>query len=228
MTGEAVQPDSLDGGRPLGSGSPLRTPRAAAVAGIVFAVLLSTAVVLLKISIPARPGSPGAWLTQPGRRNTVSAGLQLVPFAGIAFLWFVGVVRDRIGAREDRFFATVFLGSGLVFVATLFAAAAVAGGLLATAAAHGANGATTLALGRGATSALLNIYAMRMAAVFTLSAVTLGRGTGVIARWLQLAGIASAVLLLIGNGISGWALLLFPAWVLAVSISILAAGPAER
>jgi hypothetical protein len=222
------QPGLLDGGSPLEAGSPLRTPRAAAVAGIVFAVLLSTAVVMLKISIPASPGSPGAWLTQPGRRNTVAAALQLIPFAGIAFLWFVGVVRDRIGTREDRFFATVFLGSGLVFVATVFAAAAVAGGLLATAAAHGANGAATLALGRGATSALLNVYAMRMAAVFTLSAVTLGRGTGVIVRWLQLAGIASAVLLLIGNGISGWVILLFPAWVLAVSISILVAGPASR
>lgn len=33
--------------------------------------------------------------------------------AGIAFLWFIGVIRDRSGAHEDRFFATVFLGSGL-------------------------------------------------------------------------------------------------------------------
>ena len=55
----------------------------------------------------------------------------MVPFAGIAFLWFIGVVRDRIGEREDKFFATVFLGSGLLFVAMLFAAAAVLGGLIA-------------------------------------------------------------------------------------------------
>ena len=48
-------------------------------------------------------------------------GLYLVPFAGIAFLWFIGVVRDRIGEREDKFFATVFFGSGLLFVAMLFA-----------------------------------------------------------------------------------------------------------
>ena len=225
MTGESGQPGSREGGIPLEVASPLRTPGAAAVAGIVFAVLLGTAVVLLKTSVPA---SPGEWLTQPGRRDTVSVALQLVPFAGIAFLWFVGVVRDRMGAGEDRFFATVFLGSGLVFVATVFVAAAVAGGLLATASGQGADGAAALALGRGATSALLNVYAMRMAAVFTFSAVILGRGTGVIARWLRLAGIASAVLLLIGNGISGWVILLFPAWVLAVSISILAEGRAAR
>ena len=53
-------------------------------------------------------------------------GMYLAPFAGIMFLWFVAVVRDQIGEREDRFFATVFFGSGLLFVALLFAAAAVA------------------------------------------------------------------------------------------------------
>jgi len=44
-----------------------------------------------------------------------------LPFAGIAFLWFIGVLRDRLGELEDRFFATVFLGSGLLFLAMLFA-----------------------------------------------------------------------------------------------------------
>jgi hypothetical protein len=39
----------------------------------------------------------------------VAIGLNLIPFAGIAFLWFIGVIRDRIGAHEDRFFATVLL-----------------------------------------------------------------------------------------------------------------------
>jgi hypothetical protein len=53
--------------------------------------------------------------------------LYLVPFAGIAFLWFIGVLRDRLGELEDRFFATVFFGSGLLFLAMLFASAAVAG-----------------------------------------------------------------------------------------------------
>ena len=56
-----------------------------------------------------------------------------MPFAGIAFLWFVGVLRDRVGELEDRFFATVFLGSGLLFVGTLFVAAALAAGLVASA-----------------------------------------------------------------------------------------------
>ena len=54
-----------------------------------------------------------------------------MPFSGIAFLWFIAVVRHLIGDREDRFFATVFLGSGLLFVAMLFIAAGVGGALLA-------------------------------------------------------------------------------------------------
>ena len=118
---------------PLRAGSTLRTPRAAAVEGIIFSVLLIAALVLLRISVPANPAVPGAWLTDSRHRAQVAIALNLVPFAGIAFLWFIGVLRDRIGDREDRFFATVFLGSGLLFVAMIFAAAAIAGGLIAEA-----------------------------------------------------------------------------------------------
>ena len=153
----------------LQAASPLKTPRAAAVAGIVFSVLLIAALVLLRVSTPADAGSAGAWLASPGRRTAVAVALGLVPFAGIAFLWFVGVVRDRIGASEDRFFGTVFLGSGLLFVGMLFVAAAVAGGIIAAAnSRHGSHpGASTLSIDRNVTSLLLNVYAMRMAAVFT-------------------------------------------------------------
>lgn len=63
---------------------------------------------------PPDPAAAGAWLIDPTRRSALVVALNLVPFAGIAFLWFIGVVRDRIGPREDRFFASVFLGSGLL------------------------------------------------------------------------------------------------------------------
>ena len=209
---------------PLQAGSPLRTPGAAAVAGIVFSVLLISALVLLRLSVPARPAVPGEWLTDSRRRAAVAIALNLVPFAGIAFLWFIGVLRDRIGDREDRFFATVFLGSGLLFVAMMFVAAAVGGGLLAGASSR-PPGAGTLALGRNVTSLLLNVYAMRMAAVFTLTTVNIARRTGIVSKWLATAGLAVALVLLVGVGISAWVELLFPAWILALSIDILAAGP---
>jgi hypothetical protein len=219
--------EALDEG-PLRRGSPLRTPRAAAWAGIIFSVLLTTALVLLRISVPARPQDIGGWLSHPGKRAAVAIALNFIPFAGIAFLWFIGVVRDRIGDREDRFFASVFLGSGLLFVAMLFAGAAISGGAIA-----GASAALpdpgTLALTRDVTTNLLNVYAMRMAAVFTLTTVTIARRTQIVSRWLTLTGLACALVLLIGVGISLWAELVFPAWILALSVDILAAGSsAER
>src|SRR4029077_14378994 len=118
---------------PLRAGSPLRTPRAASVAAIIFSVLMIVALVLLRISAPDHPGAASQWLTDSGRRAAVAVALNLVPFAGIAFLWFIGVLRDRIGGREGRLFAAVSLGSGRLFVGMLFVAAAVAGATIAAA-----------------------------------------------------------------------------------------------
>jgi len=206
-------------------GADLRTPRAAAVAGIVFSVLLGGALVLVRLSIPSGEGGSSEWLTQPWRRTTVAVALNLVPFAGIAFLWFIGVIRDRIGAREDRFFATVFIGSGILFVGMLFVAAATAGGLLAEAAraAAGTPPATSDPLGRQTTNILLNIYAMRMAGVFTITTATISMRTGVLPRWLAFVGYGAAVVLLVGIGVTPWAGLLFPAWILVLSLVILTA-----
>src|SRR6188508_287763 len=106
----------------------LKTPRAAAIAGMLFSVLLIVVFALLRSAVPADPQEPGSWLnTDSGK---IALALNLVPFAGIAFLWFIGVLRDRLGEHEDRFFATVFFGSGLLFLAMLFASAAIAGSLL--------------------------------------------------------------------------------------------------
>ena len=101
----------------------LKTPKAAAIAGIAFSLLLLLILWLLRTSIPADPLEPGAWLATDTRAVTVA--LNLVPFAGVAFLWFIGVLRDRLAQLEDRFFATVFFGSGLLFLAMLFAAAVI-------------------------------------------------------------------------------------------------------
>ena len=207
--------------------SGLRTPRAAAIAGILFALLLGVAFVLIFISQPADPAKPGAWLSDPSRRDAVAVALNLVPFAGIAFLWFIGVVRDRIGQQEDRFFATVFLGSGLLFVAMLFAGAAFAAGLgslaTATPSASGSNPGT-LIIGRNITVLLLRVYGMRMAAVFTMSAATITLRTKVIPSWIGFTGIAVAIVLLVSIGLTPWVALLFPAWILVLSVEILRTG----
>lgn len=197
----------------------LRTPRAAGVAGVLFALLLAMTLVLLRLTAPSRVEDARVLLTDP----RVRLALSLVPFAGIAFLWLIGVVRDRIGAREDRFLATVSLGSGLLFIALLFVASAVGAGTLAT-----ANSADTKAandawvLGRSVAAAILHTYAMRMAAVFMFSTSTIALRTGFIPRWIAFSGYAVGLVLLVGINLTLWVELLFPVWILFLSFSILA------
>jgi hypothetical protein len=201
----------------------IRSPRAAAVAGIVFSVLLTVALALVRTVTPKDPNRAGDWLVDGGRRKAVLVALNLLPFAAIAFLWFIGVVRDRIGEGEDRLFASVFLGSGLLFVAMMLAAAAVAGGLLITTA-DNAVAASQLAIwdfGRRITNTLLNVYAMRMAAVFIMATTTLAVRLQLIPRWLAVVGYLSAAVLLLTVGVIPWLELVFPAWVFVFSVHIL-------
>jgi hypothetical protein len=199
----------------------LRTPKAAAIAGIVFSLLLIVAVGLLRISVPADPSEPGAWLRTSS--NTVALALNLVPFAGIAFLWFIGVLRDRLGELEDRFFATIFFGSGLLFLATLFIAAAVAGGILVAFAAQPEQliNSATFHFARAATYAIANIYMIKVACVFMITTSTVAIFTGFAPRWLALLGYALSALLLVGSYYISWSFMLFPLWVLLISIYIL-------
>ena len=106
----------------------LRGPRAAAIAGILFSLLYGASYTIIQLAIPAiSPEAPG--LTEEQVR-VITFGVSFLPFAGIAFLWFMGVIRERIGAMEDQFFSTLFLGSGLLYLVFTLTAAAVGGGLL--------------------------------------------------------------------------------------------------
>jgi hypothetical protein len=142
----------------------LRTPRAAGIAGVLFSFLLITSQVLIRLSVPSDPLASPMEVVLHSR--AVAIALNLLPFAGIAFLWFVAVVRDRLGELEDRFFATVFLGSGLLYVAMLFTAAAIAGALISLLATDSGNLTTsgTYALGRAEIYRITNIFSTRMAA----------------------------------------------------------------
>jgi hypothetical protein len=201
--------------------STLTSPRAAAVAGILFSVLLIASLVILRLSIPADPRDAGRWLA--GDTSLIEVALTLLPFAGIAFLWFIGVVRDRLGEYEDRLFATVFLGSGLLFLAMLFSSAAIAGGIVI---AYGASptallNSETYAFARAATYVILNTYAVKMAGVFMISTCTIFLRTKVTPRWLALLGYALALLLLLSISRVSWIILVFPLWILLISIYIL-------
>ena len=202
----------------------LRTPRSAGVAGVIFSVLLGAVFVLIRFAIPSNEASADTWLTNSERRDAVSMALGLLPFAAIAFLWFMGVIRDRIGEYEDRFFATVFLGSGLLFIAMVSVGAAVLGGLLADPTVTASLDPAIWDLQRLVTLTLINTYALRMAAVFIFSTTTIGMRTGLLPRWLVIYGFISGVVLLLGATVNPWMNFVLPAWTLVLSIYMLIRG----
>jgi hypothetical protein len=201
---------------------PLTTPRAAALAGVVFAVLFGAVIILIRTKMPEGVRDTAAWLNT--EHGGIATATVLMPFAGISFLWFIGVVRNGFGRYEDRFFATVFLGSGLLFLAMMFLMTAVAAGLVASntnvtdPAAH----AEVINFGKMVVLSASKTYALRMAAVFMISLATIWLRTGLMPRWLAAISYLTAVALLTISEVSMWVTLTFPAWVLLVSGLILA------
>ncbi len=204
----------------------LRTPRAAAVAGILFALLFSVAMLLIRFALPEELSGPNAadWLA--GNTSLVSLALTLMPFAGIAFLWFMGVVRSHLGEWEDQLFSSVMFGSGLLFLAMIFVSAALAGGIItsyALAAEQLINNGVVV-FGRAIMYTIANVYAVRMAGVFMISLGSIWTQTRIMPRPLALLTYALALLLLITSSFSMWIAFIFPAWVLVISIFILRAS----
>ena len=176
---------------------------------------------LLRTSIPADPQEPGSWLQKSSGK--VALALNLMPFAGIAFLWFIGVLRDRLGQQEDRFFATVFFGSGLLFLATLFTVGAIVGAILIAFAMQPQEliGSATFHFARAAAYIMVNVYMIKMASVFMTTTLTLAMYTGIAPRWLAVLGIVLALILLFGSFYISWSFLVFPLWVFLLSASML-------
>lgn len=210
--------------------SALETPRAAGLAGVGFALLLTAAIVLVRLGMPQGAAAITAQgFTNSARRGALERALALVPFAGIFFLWFMGSIRAHVGAAEDRFLATVFLGSGLVFTATMFGAAAAAGAVLSVA--HPAGTAPAPAswdFGRHFAYTMLVGYAMRMAAVFVSVVSVIGHRLGVLPRPITVLGGLTALTLLFVSDNVPWSELVFPAWSLVLSGHILLASAGSR
>jgi hypothetical protein len=195
----------------------LKTPRAAALAGVLFALLFGAVIILIRLRMPEGVKDSEDWLDYNPHGITTAA--VLMPFAGISFLWFIGVVRDGFGRYEDRFFASVFLGSGILFLAMMFVATAVAAGLVATnkgvtdPVAH----AELVDLGKTVVLSTTKTYAVRMAAVFMISAATIWLRTGLMPKWLAFLTYLVAVAILAASDMSMWVTMAFPIWVLVVS-----------
>jgi hypothetical protein len=215
-------------GRAIKVESRATTPVAGAIAGILFAVLFGASIVIISSTMTDIADESGAWLEQDV--GMFKLALSLLPFAGLFFLWFIAVARERLGRFEDQFFATVFLGSGLLFLALMFAAAASAGAIVATFNSDPSSFAdsTTYLYARQTVAQIIGVYALRMAAVFLISQATLWLRTGVMPRWMALLTFPIALVLLFVVTEVTWIMLVFPGWVLLVSIYILVVNLRRR
>jgi len=195
----------------------IRTPRAAAVAGILFALLLISSEALVWRYVPSLSTVAPAEVARHSR--ALGLAMNLRPFSGIAFLWFMGVVRNRLGSLEDRFFATVFLGSGLLYVAMTFIGGAVASAAISTLASGSDVFLTsgTYDLARAQVHTITTIYATKMAGVFMVSTSTIFVQTPVVPRWMAVIGYGLALVLLLSAGSMNWLASVFPLWVLLIS-----------
>jgi MFS family permease len=202
---------------PVAQRAGLRTPKAAAIAGLLFASVLATIFLLLRSALPADPREPGVWLAQDLTR--IEIALNLMPFAAIAFLWFIGFLRDRLGRREDRFFSTMILGSGLLFLSMLFTLAALMGAILV---AHSVQpqviaDSPAFHIVRAVIYSLANIYITKMAAVFMIATSKVTFHGGIAPRWLTVTGYGLSLSLLFGSQFIAWSFIVFPFWMLLLS-----------
>jgi hypothetical protein len=200
----------------------LRSPRSAAIAGIIFSILMTTGMVLIyDITRNVPKNITKEWLEVWS--DTTSVAITLVPFAGIAFLWFTGVIRDRLGEHEDQLFATIFLSSGIITVVLFFVWAAIFAALMTTTslAAVGLADDDVYIFGFALMNRIVGDYTLRMAGVYMMAIGTLWTRSGIMPRWLTIITYVLALGYLLAAGWAKEARFIFPVWVLVVSVYIL-------
>lgn len=204
--------------------SRVRSIEAAAVAGLVFAVVDTIALTLLN-SAPTPSASDSeitAWYSDSANRALLATGLALSVVAAVAFLWFVAVIRRRVGDREDRFFATVFLGSGILLTGVMLVGAAASTSSAVTVELGGGRlpDASVVASLTGLGTTLLLLVLVRIQAVFVVSTSTLALRSNAFSRWLSYLGYAIAVAMFFVPLLTEPLGLAFPIWVGILSTAL--------
>jgi hypothetical protein len=195
----------------------------AAVAGLAFFALygMVQVIVIRAPSLLDPADEVLRWYSDSGNRASLLVAFNLAAFASIAFLWFIAVLRRRIGEREDQFFGTVFLSSGILFVALMLVGLGI---YMSIPVVFGATDAIPDAADLGivgAASNLILVVAMpRMQALFVASTSTIGRKTGALPGWLTWIGYVFALVLLVVPWLFEVPGLGFGLWVGLVSATI--------
>jgi hypothetical protein len=168
-------------------------------------------------------GSAGTGYVAQHQHQYRCAGTQHRALRRNSLLWFIGVLRDRLGRCEDRLLSTVFVGSGLLFLAMLFVAAAVIGAIiLAFGNGHGELiDSTSFHFARAVAYGIVNVYMIKFAGVFIITTSTVAIYTEFTPRWIALLGYGLAIIVLLGSFYLDWSFIVFPLWVLLISTYIL-------
>ncbi len=198
-------------------------PRLAALDGLLAAAAMMFSIFLIERQPGMGDATDLSWYGDPVNRTLVRAGLDLGVVSMVGFLWFMAVIRRRLADREDKFYATVFLGSGIMFAILAMTAAvcAAAPTLVVHFGGEESLSDSTLALAQGLWFGIWGIGASRFAGVFMAATSTLGQRFGVLPTWLARGGSALGVLLAITGAFAGPLYFVFPAWLALVSITLL-------
>ena len=199
----------------------LNTPRAAAAAGILFSLLMLTVLIMTKGFTEVNTENIATeWVDNWS--GVASLVITMVFFAGIAFLWFTGVIRDRLGEQEDQFFATIFLSSGIILVLLFFMWGAILSAIISTEMLITAKLATHLyVFAFNLMNQIIGTFALRVASIYMITICTLWTKTGTMPRWLTILTYILAFGFLFTAQSIREAQYIFPAWVLLVSVYIL-------
>ena len=202
----------------------LRSIEAAAIAGVVAAVGWVYALnrLLEGPDIDATEDEIARYYADVGTGWDTLIVLQVLVFGTIGFLWFVGVVRNRVGPDAPRLFDTVFFGGGILFAGLLFVgAAALAAPFLLSEIGGAEVSAGAAAMVRSFALVVLAVFTPRIGALFVFSSSTLGLRSGVLPRWLAYVGYAVGGALLINVTFFSPSVYVLPGWIAIVSIELL-------
>jgi hypothetical protein len=202
--------------------------RISGLSGLVFAALFVAALVLVRQApgLGADDGTYAEFYRGTHGNVLVTAGLYVVPFAGVAFLWQMSTTRTLIGAlprSSPELQLWLHLASGVLFVCMLFAGSAAVGAMALLTVVSRAPlpppdvARALTAVGYG----LVFVFGVRAAGIYMISTTTLARTVGLVSRWMAVLSYLAAAFLLVSTTFHPAILVVLPAWVLLFSVMVL-------